>query len=568
MTASRQLQGTPFLVDLDDDSALDPCLVGAKAAGLARARRAGLPALPGVVVPVGAGGPVLANAVAALRSGGSGAARLDVMQALVPEALVVAMAEAISDLAPPAIVRSSSPLESGGAWAGAFSSLDGIGPDDARTALRSVWASAFTVHALERCELTGLDPEDIRLAVLVQPELQPLAGGSARVLPDGTVAVVAVSGSPRNLLAGWDAGYRARVARGGSVCGEDAVRAVGQAPLLAAAQLAVDVAAAAGDLLVEWAWADGKIVLLQSATGAAQVPDRTAAPVAGLDDPLAMRIAHLAVRCPGPLGESLVLGWASGVERLPTVHASPSADPARDLAVATAEAQELLKFAWDERLERAVMDSRHTLASLRGQNPAAALVRLARLRPVDPDRGARVIQRLEGAATALARAGTLVDERRLWRCVPDEAVAIAAGKKTPPAQPRVGPDRWEPYVHAVTATQGRHVRGLPAGAGVAAGRVRVVQDPHEPPSLADRDVVVVDRPLPALAPLLWTAGALVTVAGSAAAHLLEVAHSLGVPAIVGADVETAVPGGLSTLASGEWVAAVDGDQGTVALSLA
>ena len=40
----------PAVVELDDPRAVDPALVGAKAANLARARSAGLPALPGVVL--------------------------------------------------------------------------------------------------------------------------------------------------------------------------------------------------------------------------------------------------------------------------------------------------------------------------------------------------------------------------------------------------------------------------------------------------------------------------------------------------------------------------------------
>jgi pyruvate,water dikinase len=52
------------VVDLDAPEALDPALVGAKAAALARARRAGLPVLPGRVATTGAFLP-LADADAA-----------------------------------------------------------------------------------------------------------------------------------------------------------------------------------------------------------------------------------------------------------------------------------------------------------------------------------------------------------------------------------------------------------------------------------------------------------------------------------------------------------------------
>ncbi|MCA1676989.1 MAG: pyruvate, phosphate dikinase, partial [Actinobacteria bacterium] len=42
--------GRPAVVALDDPEALDPKLVGAKASGLATARLAGLPVLPGTVL--------------------------------------------------------------------------------------------------------------------------------------------------------------------------------------------------------------------------------------------------------------------------------------------------------------------------------------------------------------------------------------------------------------------------------------------------------------------------------------------------------------------------------------
>lgn len=569
MTACRDRRGgeedVTQLLSLDDTAARDAMTAGAKAARLARARGAGLPALPGVVVPAAAGAGVLRAAVEALRAGGSGAARLAAMQAPVDERLVADVGHAIVDLGPPAIVRSSSPLESGGVWSGAFSSLEGIGPGDARTALRGVWASAFTPHALERCEQAGVDPGDLVLAVLVQPEVRPTAGGTARVLPSGDVDVVATAGPPRDLLAGWVGGVRAHVAADGFVRGDEATRVVGPAPLGAAADLARAVAEQLGDRLVEWAWVNGQIVLLQSAAGAPAEPAAAGVCVTGLDDPVALRVARLAVRCPGPLGEALVLGWAAGTPELLALPDTPSRDPARDLEVATAEARELLKAAWQERPDRAAAAARRTLAALRGPDPQPALAALHRLRPVDPARGGRVVALLQGVATAVSARGNLPDDRRLWRCTPEDANAVVTGAGAGPAQARIGPDRWEPFVHAVCAGQGRACRGLPAAAGIAAGRVCVVANPHDPPSLADRDVVIAGRPLPALAPLLWTAGALVTAAGSPAAHLLEVAHSLGVPAVVAADLDALAPGGLAGLTSGAWIAAVDGDRGSVAL---
>lgn len=69
------------------------------------------------------------------------------------------------------------------------------------------------------------------------------------------------------------------------------------------------------------------------------------------------------------------------------------------------------------------------------------------------------------------------------------------------------------------------------------------------------------RPLPHLAPLLWGASALVTFGGSGAAHLVEVARSLTVPAVVGCAAEH-----LLAAPDAGTLAAVDGDRGAVAVA--
>jgi hypothetical protein len=84
------------------------------------------------------------------------------------------------------IVRSSSPLESAPRWAGAFSTLSEIGPHDIAVAVASCWASAFAPGPLDRLERRGLPLEALTLGVLLQPELRPISGGTARVV-DGEV---------------------------------------------------------------------------------------------------------------------------------------------------------------------------------------------------------------------------------------------------------------------------------------------------------------------------------------------------------------------------------------------
>jgi phosphohistidine swiveling domain-containing protein len=551
------------VVDLDDDEARDRTIVGAKAARLAEARRAGLPVLPGVVVPVAVARPALAAGAEALERGGSGRARLALMDVEVPADVLAGLTEAAGTLGTPLVVRSSSPMEGDAAWSGTFSSFDSIGVEDLRTAVRGVWASVFTVHAVERCEALEVDPADVELAVLVQPQVEPVCGGSARLAADGSVGVHAIAGAPRDLLQGWETGVRARVVDGVVVDG-DAAAVLGDAPILAAAALVHRTREALGDDLIEWAWVDGAMVLLQSTAAPAAAARATAA--AGderLARPEALEAARLVHRFPGPLGERLVLPWAFGLsEELPEPFAVPaSTDPAADLARATELAAQLTKQAWQHRSDggRGVVDA---LAALRGPDPVPALELLATTRRVDPEAGAEVLRLVASVAAALVESGRLRLARRVWRSSVERLEELVRGAPGDDPQ-RHGPDRWEPFVHAVVREAGRTLEGLGVVAGIAAGRVVVIRDPHAPPPFDDRDVLVADRPLPALAPLLFRAAALVTTTGNPAAHLMEVANSLALPTVLGVDLTSV--GGLTGLAAAAPLAAVDGETGEVAL---
>jgi phosphoenolpyruvate-protein kinase (PTS system EI component) len=70
----------------------------------------------------------------------------------------------------------------------------------------------------------------------------------------------------------------------------------------------------------------------------------------------------------------------------------------------------------------------------------------------------------------------------------------------------------------------------------------------------------VDRPLPALAPLLFGARGVVCRSAAVGSHLADVARSLGVPMVTGCRTETVTgpdPAG--------WLAAVNGTLGQVTL---
>ena len=115
----------PTVVALDDPRAVDPALVGAKAANLARAHVAGLPALPGVVLTT-SWSPADADVAtdAWRRLSDDGANRV--------------------------VVRSSSTGEDGGgsSMAGVFESVLDVGDEERfRDAVDAVVGSAASAHA-------------------------------------------------------------------------------------------------------------------------------------------------------------------------------------------------------------------------------------------------------------------------------------------------------------------------------------------------------------------------------------------------------------------------------------
>ena len=249
------------LIRLDDPAAADAGLAGGKAAALARARHAGLPVLPGYVVPAAEGEAALAAGCAALRSRGRQGARAAVFALPVGEGLTGDLARAVHRLGGRVIVRSSSAIEHDPLWSGAFSSIREIGPGDVAAAVRSCWASAFAPGTLDRLGQAGLGPADAGLSLLVQPDLEPEFGGLARCEGDGT-EITWTAGHPGAMLAGVAAGETVRAGEPNATAGR-----IGRAILRRVAGLARAVRDLSGDEVIEWAWAGDRLQLLQCGPG-------------------------------------------------------------------------------------------------------------------------------------------------------------------------------------------------------------------------------------------------------------------------------------------------------------
>lgn len=581
-----------LVIDLRATAALTTAEVGAKAADLAAAAAAGLPVLPGVVLPVSASVPTLTRARASAAETGVHAARLEVMAAALSG--TADFVRAAGALGPRLVVRSSSPLERDPRYSGAFASYHGIAAADLPTAIRGVWASAVRE-----------DPVSARagIAVLVQRELDPWLAGTARVHPDGSVELVWVTGSPAALLAGGaegrslllgpgpsatgqvddgagdeatgQVGYGAGGEAGGEVGGE--VRDREGRSLVAVAALARQMRSALGHDLIEWAVpTSGQPVLFQakSAAPGRAAPSRAAQPP---DSPVilpapAAGAARLVQAYAGPLGEQLLLPLVlAGVA--PDSQATRLAPPAAlrpgsaltDWMQAIALARGLLAQVWPARgptPEQAVR-------ALRTEAPGDAVRALAALAPAPPLELARLRQLLARVAGELLARSDIVQAEQLWGLDPQALPGLLSG-------PGPGQDelerheaargtaryhrRWVPFLHSALTATGLRYSGTAAAPGVAAGAAYFVEGLPSQVSVPAGSILVAPRPIAQLAPLLWGAAGLVTFGGSLAAHLVEVARSVGVPTVL-APADRELGQRLAAPRCSPLLVAVDGHEG-------
>jgi pyruvate,water dikinase len=230
-------------------AATDPTCAGAKASALARATVAGLPALSGFVLSPDA-------AERAVAAGPSDSAA-DVRRA---------WASLSHDGTRALVVRSSSTVEDGesSSMAGRFTSvLDVRGWDAFVAAVHEVVESGAAVHA-------GL-PVPGRMAVLVQPFIDPTAGGVLFGADPVTgrrdrLVLAAVAGGPDQLVSGAVDGIQATLTTRGRVLeASGAIDGLGRRERHALAELAHRAAHVfGGPQDIEWALVDGGVVLLQS----------------------------------------------------------------------------------------------------------------------------------------------------------------------------------------------------------------------------------------------------------------------------------------------------------------
>lgn len=529
-----------MIVDLDHEASLDPVRVGAKAAWLAMGRRAGLPVLPGFVVEAAHSRRHMAIGERALGARGSGAARLAILGEPVPggDELIAAGSSLGSSL----VARSSTLLEGSGEWSGAFTSYQDLPPAELPRAVVGCWASAFSVAALERQGAASIEPGSTPMAVLVQPCLEPAAGGSAE-LADGGVVVHGVEGSPSPLLQGWAAGETARWDDGW--VGDGLVELLGSNALEGIRSALQTAHRSTGANRCEWAW-DGEVWILQLGKSGPVQSTEAGDPIEV--DPLLVRLARLALLAPGPLGEEMVLPWALG-GRLPEASdiAKPDLGAARDLS------DELVSQVWAAPRDQARREARETIGELRGPDPSAALVRIRRLREPDPAGAGRLLGLLDRIREEVAARGVVDDPGAAWFLTAEQVERVLGGGAVV-ARSRVGLGRWDPLITAVVLQAGEMHRGTPAARGFGAGLMR---SPHlaEPGSRPPpRSVIFSIHPTQDLAPLLWDASGVVTAAGSPAAHLFDAARALGIAAVCG----------IRLRASSDCIIAVDGHAGIAA----
>jgi hypothetical protein len=553
------------LLALDDAAARDPALVGAKAAGLSSAADAGLPVLPGWVLPLEASAPAIAVGARALARAGPPGAYLAVIEADLPAPLGDALVRLERD-DHPFVVRSSTERDGDGRWSGAFGSYLGVDAGDLPTAIKGCWASAFSGDARGRCGELDVSVDTLRVGVLIQPFLGLEVGGTARLRPDGRVQVAAAAGGPAGVVSGRPGGHDVSVGADGEVTDERSLGGMTEA-VRVAADLARRAAVALDADVIEWGAVDGDVHLLQigpvrrdgrAPDDAPAVTPRSRQRASGVAVPVGVeRLARLVTAFSGPVADELVFPWALGGEVASLAEGGDvpieSGNPATIVAEARALADAATADVWQVPAEIARRRAEDVARLLLRGRWTDALGAMDGLSEPDPWICRRIVALVRATGELLAGSGLLPEPSLVWRLTGSELDRAILGRR--PAL-RHGPGRWEHFVAEVVLGRGHHVRGAPVSPGTGAGPLHHLSDLRSLGRPGPRDVLAAPLPLPHLAPLLWHCSAVVIAGGTSGAHLFEVARSLGVPAVIGADVGASGAGSL---------VAVDGHTGLVSI---
>ncbi|MDQ4504248.1 PEP/pyruvate-binding domain-containing protein [Sinomonas sp. ASV322] len=263
--------------------ATDLPVAGGKGANLGELIAAGLPVPPGFVVTTEA---YRAHAVAAgldpaAAAEEPAAARATLEAAPLAPALTHEIRAALAELGPVGTrvaVRSSATAEDlpGAAFAGQQDTfLDVEGPDALADAVRRCWASLWTDRAVQYRERQGISPADVAIAVVVQRMAEadaagvlftanPLTGRRAELVVDAAPglgeAVVSGQVTPEHLVLDREGavGEWTPAHDGGArVLPDRAARELAELAVRAEKHFGVPQD-------IEWALADGRIVLLQA----------------------------------------------------------------------------------------------------------------------------------------------------------------------------------------------------------------------------------------------------------------------------------------------------------------
>ncbi len=523
------------LVRLDEADAQNFALVGAKAGRIARARAQGLPVLNGLVVPTDVSAPIIRAGEAALAArGNSGAARTAVYNHPAPSSLSE-LADEARQLGDALVVRSSSPAEVSGIWAGAFSSYIGLHPEEVAMGVVGCWASLFNPDALRRASVAGVKPSEVGMAVLIQPAASAIWGGVATLGDDGAVRVAATSGHPAGIVGGWENGQVTVVNQDGTICRQ------GPSPP------DVDVHRTAADLTrktwerigcdhIEWLLTPGrKLYLLQAQlkSDMQRMVDRRVPHPPSTKDPRLGAVVRMMIRYPGPMGERWVWPWAIGIDHLSPAGAAPTNLPRSTLVqkIHTGAAR-LQKDRWGT--TRSVATVEQAWSELRNGDSSTMMELVSRHPSVDLAAASALLRKLQDLAHALCDTGAIPRPDWMWRIDPDTLHQPPDPVGSPVGRTGIG--LWDPFIYGVIASLGETVSGYPAAGGWGAGRLRLIRNADDVAWFSPRDVIATSLPIGNLAPLLWNAAGLITEGGSPGAHLFEVAEWLGVPAVCGVDV--------------------------------